>query len=191
MKAQFVGQFALLPGAPLTPRHVLLMRPPDTQSATVHEGVWQVVCLAAVSAMDVGRKATAKWHTQRREKQQQQQQRQPAAVQPGQHPITAFFVVQPPSTAELQRRQQRQQQREEAERQAFMAERRPLLADAKLSAVARCWELLADFVQVGAPPADAGWLERDGNAQVPRQHPFIHAAGTGEVLQLDLTPRLL
>ena len=85
----------------------------------------------------------------------------------------------------------RQQQREEAERQAFEAGRQLLLADAKLSAVARFWELLADFVQVGAPPADAGWLERDGNAQVPRQHPFIHAAGTGEVLQLDLTPRLL
>ena len=191
MEAQFVGHQALQPGEPLTPRHVLLMRPPATLAGTLHGGVWQVVCLAAVSAMDVGRKATAKWHAQRRERQQQQHQRQPAAVQPGQHPITAFFEVQPPSAAELQRRQQRQQQREEAERLAFEAERQPLLAAAKLSAVARFWELLADFVEVGAPPAKSGWLERDHPAQVPRLHPFVHAEGTGQELAFVLTPRLL
>lgn len=99
--------------------------------------------------------------------------------------------MQPPTAAELQRRQQRQQQREAAEQQAFQVERQPLLADARRDAVARFWELLADFVTVGTPPAKAGWLEPGNPAQVPRVHPFIHAEGTGTTLELVLTPRVV
>jgi exonuclease III len=47
--------------SPLSPHHVLFMhRPPGASPATtVHRGVWRVVCLAAVNAMDVGRRAAA------------------------------------------------------------------------------------------------------------------------------------
>lgn len=197
---QLVGPFALRPaGQVLTARHLMLMRPPDTVSDTalqpaIHEGVWQVVCLAAVAAMDVGRRATAKWYVRRQE--QQRQQRAVAPLPPDQQLITDFFMGQPPSAAEQQQQvaaaaaaQQQVAAELAAEQQAFEVERQPLLAEAVLAAPARFWELLADFVEVGTPP-DA-WVASGHERQVPRAHPFIQAGGTSSTLSLALSPRVV
>lgn len=174
MGAQLVGSHALHPPARLTPRHVMLMRPPDTHSGPLHQGVWQVVCLAAINAMDLGRSATAKWHVQQR----QQQQPMPAAAVPlDQRLITTFFARQPPSAAELQRRQARQQQTEQQLQHHQLEQQQQQLGAACAAAVARFWELLADFEAVATPPA--AWLNPHDAACLPLQHPFFHSVETG------------
>ena len=52
---------------PLHPHHVLFMHRPvgASRACTVHAGVWSVVCLAAVNAMDVGRRAAAREQVER------------------------------------------------------------------------------------------------------------------------------
>ena len=186
MSAQLVGQFALPSGQALEACHVLLMQPPPTAPASIHLGVWQVVCLAALNAMDVGRASTAKWHAQRTQQQRQQRQlSQQLPPDPGQQRITAFFEQRPPSQEVLSRRQQRQQQREAAERQAFEDERQPLLQEAQQAAVVRFWELLADFVAAGQPPPS--WLVPGGADHLGAVHPFIHSAASGQASQLALS----
>ena len=63
MQQQLVGW---MPGA-LQPHHVLCMRCPEpvpsaggAPGPAVHKGVWRVVCLAAINAMDSGRRAANK-----------------------------------------------------------------------------------------------------------------------------------
>jgi hypothetical protein len=46
------GLSAQLGGRRLTPQHLWLAQPPPT----IHAGVWEAVCLAAVAAMDGGRR---------------------------------------------------------------------------------------------------------------------------------------
>lgn len=43
----------------LQPHHVLCMEPPAgiSPAHTLHKGVWRIVCLAVVNAMDLGRRA--------------------------------------------------------------------------------------------------------------------------------------
>jgi len=58
----------------LTRKHVWLMHAP----ASVHPGLWRVVCLAAVEAMDKGRRLLGGWH-----------QREAAGGDPAPPPIAA------------------------------------------------------------------------------------------------------
>lgn len=50
-----------LSGHPLSPANLWLAQPP----AGVHEGVWQVVCLASIAAMETGRRLLAKQAAER------------------------------------------------------------------------------------------------------------------------------
>ena len=167
----------------LRPSHVWTMRQPTGVSRALHTGVWRVVCLAALCAMEVGRKAVAAAHGQRmreeRELEQQQQQRQQQQQQPppGQLVLDGW-VQQLPLTAAQQlhneqlaaaRAQQRQQELEQL-RQRHTLELEGRLEDIKRSARERFWELLADFVGCGAAPE--AWLE-----QVPADHPFLRVEG--------------
>ena len=93
---------------PLSKASIWLARPP----ATCYSGVWDVVCLAAVAAMDHGRRR-----------------------------MYALSTGPPPQT--------------------------PLHVSSSRSAVARFWELLADFVALRCVPAS--WQDH-----CPLGHPFIH-----------------
>jgi hypothetical protein len=128
--------------------------------------------------MDLGRSATARWHLELRQQQQQQQQHAPAAAPVGQRLITSFFAQQPPSPAALQRRQARQQQQLQQQLQQQQQQQQRLVT-ACSTAVARFWELLADFNAVATPPA--AWLDPQKPSCVPLQHPFFHSVSTGGV----------
>ena len=141
------------PGAaPVGLHNIWFMRPPSGASK-IHAGVWRVVCLAAICAMDVGRCAVSKKYIQQRE--QRAAAPQQPAVPPGQLLITDMLQPAPPTAAQLQHRQQLEQRQLQVaqERQRLEAQ---LLEDTKSLAKARFWELLVDFVQMRAAPAD--WL---------------------------------
>ena len=149
--------------SPLLPHHVLFMHRPAGASpaTTVHRGVWRVVCLAAVNAMDVGRRAAA---SQQRAAAAEAaaaaaaEQQQPVAAG-GQRRIDGFFQPTPLSPEQQQRRE-RVQQRQQALRQQQQQEQQEALEarleEVKREAVARFWELLQDFVVVRAAPV--AWL---------------------------------
>ena len=141
--------------SPLLPHHVLFMHRPAGASpaTTVHLGVWRVVCLAAVNAMDVGRRAAA---SQQREARAAvaaaaAEQQQPVAAG-GQRRISDVWQPVPLSFEQQQRRQARRQQQQREQQEALEAR----LEEVKREAVARFWELLQDFVVVRAAPA--AWL---------------------------------
>lgn len=149
---------------PLTMQHVWLMqRPPGPKR--MHAGVWRVVCLAAICAMDVGRKCDNKSNIP----QPAHVLSQPPVLPPGQRCITDMFqpaaltAAQQQHNALVQQRRQQQQQRLEQQRQQEIAQ---LLQEAQQQAVLRFWELLADFVAMHAAPAAWG-------AVVPVDHPFL------------------
>ena len=165
--------------AVLQPQHVLCMVCPvavGVQGApAMHKGVWRVVCLAAINAMDVGRRAANKLRMQQREQapleaaQQQlpgvpvDQQRITVLLQPA--PLT---VHQQQHQAAVQQRQQlAAQQREQQEQLAAVAR----LAEVKQKAVSRFWELLQDFVALEAAPR--AWL-----TSIAPNHPFLRVNGT-------------
>jgi hypothetical protein len=133
---------------------------------------WLVVCLAAINAMDTGRKAVNKF-LQRVHIQQSQAAAAARAAVPAvpddQLDITDYLQPMPLSAAQQQHnqvveqhRQQRQQQVEEEQQQ----EAARLLAQAKQLAVAEFWKLVADFVILNPVPVHA--LE-----DLPQIHPFI------------------
>ena len=148
-------QAALPPGAPEVQRwHVWLAEPPA--GAGVHRAVWLVVCLAALAAMEAGRRRL--WRElKRREEAAGDGLRQtripehfaPAAGGPVQPPPPP-----PPSPLEL----------------------------ASARAVAEFWAGLQSFVSLGVPEDTArAW----GAAGVGASHPFFGVVGDPPALRLS------
>jgi hypothetical protein len=164
------------PGA-LQPQHVLCMLSPGAGvpgARPLHEGVWRVVCLSAINAMDVGRSAAAKARVEQREQAALDAARQQLpAVPVDQQLITQ--LLQPATLTDSQRQHHEQvQQRRQAQAQLVQQQRQQLAA-AKLEAlkrqaVARFWELLQDFVVLRVAPAS--WL-----TQLAPDHPFLRVHG--------------
>ncbi|KAF8054788.1 hypothetical protein HT031_006931 [Scenedesmus sp. PABB004] len=152
-------------GAPRLHReHVWLMfaPPPAARRAgarRLHSGVWRVVCLAALAAMDTGRRAAnlaalqAKREADARAAARARRAERAAAA--GQRLISSMLPAAPPPEA--------QQRRQAA---AAESERARRLQQAQQAAVASFWAWLADFVACRAAP-------RQWSAQVPAQHPFL------------------
>lgn len=171
---------------PLLPQHVLCVVCPGSGgvggAAALHKGVWSAVCLAAVNAMDLGRRAANKARVEQREalaaQQQQQQQR---AAPPDQRLVSQ--LLQPAAlTAAQQQHQdqvrQRQQVRVQQELQQQQAAAAARLEEVKQQAVSRFWELLQDFVALSVAPAS--WLgdpSGQGPPGVPPHHPFMRVVG--------------
>jgi pyruvate/2-oxoglutarate dehydrogenase complex dihydrolipoamide acyltransferase (E2) component len=160
--------------APLRPHHVLCMQCPVQG---LHLGVWRVVCLAAVNAMDGGRAAANKLGVEAAEAAAAAAAaaaaRQQAAVPQGQRLITALLQPAALTPAQQQHNQQvrqrrelREQQQQQQRQQAAAAQ----LAAARQQAVGRFWELLEDFVVLQAAPK--AWLEGREHV-VPPSHPFL------------------
>jgi len=81
----------------LRPHHVLCTEPPTgiSNAHTLHKGVWRIVCLAAVNAMDLGRRAACQANVQERhERVAAAETQHVAAGSRGQRLITDMF--QPP-----------------------------------------------------------------------------------------------
>ena len=180
LQQQLVGWYAHA----LQPHHVLCMKCPCCAGApgdpsparTLHKGVWRVVCLAAINAMDEGRRAANKIGVE--EKQQQQavaaaEQRRAATIPRGQRLITELLQPatltpeQQQHQAQVRQRQQVQVQHEQQQRQQAAAAR---LAEVQQHAVSRFWELLEDFVALSAAPKK--WLP-----QLAPDHPFLRVSG--------------
>lgn len=135
--------------------HLWLMQTP-AGPRRMYQGVWKVVCLAALNAMDVGRKAALDFRMQHRAPH-------PAAPAiAGQLSITSMLQPAVPTPHQQQHNQQVQQRRQQQLRQ----ETARRLQDAKQKAVARFWELLSDFVVMHAAPDK--WVPR-----VAVDHPFL------------------
>ena len=183
LQQQLVGW---VPGE-LQPQHVLCMMCPAAVGVegarAPHKGVWRVVCLAAVNAMDVGRRAANKQRVEQREQQQAAaaaQQQQAARVSPDQQFIDE--LLQPATLSDVQQQhqvgvRQRQQQRQQQEQQAAAAR----LDAVKQQAVARFWELLQDFVALHVAPES--WLP-----ELDPDHPFLRGDGDRLVVHCVAPP---
>ena len=140
----------------------------------LHEGVWRVVCLAAINAMDVGRSAANKARVEQREQAAlDAAQQQLPAVPVNQQLITQ--LLQPAALTESQRQHQEQvRQRRQAQVQLVQQQRQQLAAakleEVKRQAVARFWELLQDFVVLRVAPES--WF-----TQLAPDHPFLRVNG--------------
>ena len=122
---------------------IWLCRPPKS----VHSGVWQVVCMAAVSAMDHGRRQL--WRLVKRAEEKRDAVVAAAAVtatRRGQHTLLQVWRTQP------------------------QPELAPLKALAARYAVADFWGRLASFAALGLAPNS--WL-----TQVGIDHPFLGMGG--------------
>lgn len=151
---------------PVLQRHVWLMQPPAGPKQ-LHKTAWMVVCLAAINAMDCGRKRAnalrREWHIQ----QAQSASRIASAPLPqNQSRITQFFQPVPLTPTQLQHRQVRQQQLQQQQAQQHQDDMRRLLLQAKQQAVAKFWQLLSDFVILNPCPVH-------GFDAMPHDHPFI------------------
>jgi len=171
--------------SPVQQKHIWLLQPPPGPRK-LHPKVWMVVCLAALNAMDCGRKAAndlmRQWHLQ----QTASDLPPAAAAPPDQSCITRFFAPAALTHAQQQHRQrvhQRQDQQQQQLRQQHAQERQQammrLLAEAKLKAIARFWQLLADFVILNPVPGN-------GFDDLPNDHPFIYLSDN----KLKLSHRL-
>lgn len=161
--------------------HVWLMTPPRGRRR-VCAGVWRVVCLAALVAMDEGRRATNGWRLALRvEGERRADAAAPAPVPAGQQRVTDLWrrrqgpLGPAPLTLDQQAavaaREERRQRRGDADR-----ERR--LHVAQLRAVGRFYALLADFVAVGAAPPE--WGASPGTeGRLPDDHPFVRPRAGG------------
>jgi hypothetical protein len=159
----------------LQPQHVLCMLCPApvgvATTRVLHKGVWRVVCLAAINAMDMGRKAAMKIQVDQHEQQQQQQQaaQQQPPVPAGQRLITdmlqpaALTADQQQHQAQVRQHQLLQLQQQQQQQHQIVAAR---LAEVKQQAAGRFWELLQDFIALQAAPRS--WL-----TQVASDHPFL------------------
>ncbi len=141
-----------------------------------HKGLWRVVCLAAINAMDGGRTAATKLGLEQRQQQQAVPAAQQAAAAPvGQRLITtmlqptALTAAQQQPRVQVQQRQQVQAQLQQQQQQQEAAER---LAAAKQKAVSRFWELLQDVVALSVVPNQ--WC-----VGLPAAHPFLRVEAGG------------
>jgi hypothetical protein len=152
------------------------MEPPRRVDAahTLHKGVWRVVCLAAVNAMDVGRRAVCQINVREKEQQGEVAAAQRAAAVPrGQRLITDMFQpaqLTPSQQQHQQQVRQRQQLQEQQQQQQQQQAAATQLAEVQQQAVAHFWELLGDFVALSAAPQS--WLP-----QISPSHPFLHVTG--------------
>lgn len=160
---------------PLTMRHVWLMQRPAGPKK-LHSGVWRVVCLAALTAMDVGRLQANKLNVPTPAPVVQP----PPVLPQGQVQITALFQPAVPTAAQQQHNQlvqQRRQQQLTQQQQQQQQRVAQVLQEAKQQAVLRFWELLADFVAMEAAPSAWG-------AVVPEDHPFLCADSSAQRIVL-------
>jgi hypothetical protein len=162
-------QLGAVPGGALKPHHVLCMERP---APSVHKGVWQVVCLAAVNAMVLGCRAATKQGAERvaelRQHAAAAATQQLAAVFP-QRLITAYTQPAPLTPAQQQHNEQVRQHRqlqEQQHQQQLQLAAADQLATVQQQAVCRFWELLHDFVVLGATPRK--WLP-----DISPSHPFL------------------
>lgn len=139
-------------------RHLWLMQPPPGPRR-LHPGVWQIVCLAALNAMDVGRTAANKFCMEQRHAATPPSQ---PPADPRQQTITAMLQPAAPTPAQLHHSQLVQQHRQQQLQQAAAQK----LAEAKQQAVARFWWLLSDFTIMNAAPTT--WI-----SHVADDHPFL------------------
>jgi hypothetical protein len=187
---------------PLAAHHVVFMHRPRgaSRATTLHCGVWRVVCLAAVCAMNVGRGAACEQAAEDRraaaeQADAQQEQRQQRGLE-AQRRITAML---PPAALlphqlqhqQMVRQHQDQQQQQQAQQLAQQAQQLAQqqqqaaaahLTEVQQQAVAQFWELLQDFVVVRAAPR--AWL-----AAVAPDHPFLRVSpGLGGLSCLVVAP---
>jgi hypothetical protein len=169
LQQQLVGWF---PGE-LQPQHVLCMVCPVAVGVAgapaLHKGVWRVVCLVAINAMDLGRTAA---NLQRLEELPVAAPVAPVVPQ-GQRLLTDLLSPAALTVAQQQHRQQvqqRQQERELLQQQQAQQVAAARLQMAKQQAVGRFWELLQDFVVLNVAPR--AWLP----ALAPN-HPFLRVSG--------------
>jgi hypothetical protein len=188
MQQQLVGWVS----GTLQPHHVLCMRCPEpllgaggVPGPVLHKGLWRVVCLSAVNAMDGGRKAALKMGLEQRQQQQEVLAAQQARAAPaGQRLITAMLQPAALSAAQQQHRvqvQQRQQVQAQLQQQRQQQEAADRLAAAKQSAVSRFWELLHDVVALSVVP-DL-WC-----VGLPADHPFFRVEAGGVTVHQAVTP---
>lgn len=140
---------------PLLAKHLWLMQPPPGPRR-MHPGVWKVVCLAALNAMDVGRRAANEHRVTAR-------QAVPNPVLQADQPSIASYLQHAPLTPAQMLHNQQVQQRRQQQEQQLAAQR---LEVAKQQAVAKFWLLLTDFSIMRAAP-DA-WTPH-----VAEDHPFL------------------
>jgi hypothetical protein len=112
LRQQLVGGWCRVP---LQPHHVLCMERPKgvSDALTLHKGVWRVVCLAAINAMDLGRRAACQISVQERENRAADAAAQRAAAAPrGQLLITDMFQPAPLTPSQQQHQQQVRQRQQ-------------------------------------------------------------------------------
>jgi hypothetical protein len=133
-----------------------------------------VVCLAAINAMDVGRKAANFFSMQQRQQAAvADRQNQLPAVPADQLLVTELLEPAVPSPAQQQHQalvRQRQQDHAQHEQQQRLQQAAAKLEEVKQQAVARFWELLQDFVVLQAAP-------RSWYPQMAPDHPFLRVSG--------------
>jgi hypothetical protein len=118
--------------------------------------------LAAVNAMDVGRRAAAgqQWEARAAAAEAAAAAGQPQPAAAGGQRLISDVWQPGPLSPEQQQRRERVQQRQQALRQQQQQEQQEALEarleEVKREAVARFWELLHDFVVVRAAPV--AWL---------------------------------
>lgn len=136
-------------GCPVHQRHVWLMMPPGG-SKPLHKLAWMVVCLAAINGMDCGRKRAnelrREWHIQQSVAANAGMVAAASQLPQTQSRITQFFHPVPLTPAQQQHRQSILQHRHDLLAQQRLASMHHMLLQAKQHAVARFWQLLADFV---------------------------------------------
>ena len=147
---------AAQPPPALTQANIWLARPPPG----IHAGVWGVVCLAAVEAMDRGRRRLVAMRLQ-------QQQVAPAAAGPAYQQLTLDNFLHPAH------REAAEPPPPPADEQPSQARGQPDLtpqAAAARTARRAFWSLLADFTALGCVPEP--WLHDIGPS-----HPFFTVEG--------------
>lgn len=188
MQQQLVGWMS---GA-LQSHHVLCMRCPEpapgaggAPGPAMHKGLWRVVCLAAINAMDGGRRAANSVGLEQRQQQRDDPAAQQAAAAPAdQRLITtmlqpaALTAAQQQHRGQVQQRQQTQAQLVQQQQQQQAAAR---LAEAKQEAVGRFWDLLQDVVALSVVPGR--WCEG-----LHVDHPFLRVVDGAVVVHQAAIP---
>ena len=150
------GEGALAAEVPAVRREeVWLLAPPVRPSAglqqrRLHGGVWSVVCLAALTAMDHGRRALVAMHLGREAAQRQAAPQRQLGGGGRQLSLFEAWGLPPPPPPPLP----------------------PLAPRAAGAAAARFWSLLADFAELGVDHKSWDSLAGEG-------HPFLVRDGDG------------
>ena len=129
-----------------------------------------MVCLAAINAMDLGRRAANLAGMQQRQQAALEAAQQQLPGVPADQMLITDLLEPEALSLEQQQHQAQVQQRRQAEAQLDQQQRQQQAAakleEVKQQAVARFWELLQDFVVLRAAPR--AWLP-----QLAPDHPFL------------------